>query len=83
MSPDLIDSVELERTVNSLNQKLVASRKAEEELRAQLQELERVDELLKQVGDDDDRDGDARAYLHCLVYFLFDSSVTSFFFVII
>lgn len=52
--PDLIDSVELERTVNSLNQELTAFRKTEEELRAQLQELEKVDRLLKQVSDDDD-----------------------------
>lgn len=56
MSPDLIDSVELERTVNSLNQELAASRKAEEELRAQLPELENVDRLVKQVCDGD---GDA------------------------
>lgn len=60
---DLIDSVELERTVNSLNQELAASRKAEEELQARLQELDQVDGLLKQVGGD----GDGGAHLHLLV----------------
>lgn len=53
VSSDLIDSVELERTVSSLNQELAASRKAEEELQARLQELDKVDGLLKQVDDDD------------------------------
>lgn len=50
MCPDLVDSMELERTVNSLNQKLAESHKVEEELRAKLQELDRVDGLVKQVG---------------------------------
>lgn len=64
MFPDLIDSVELERAVNSLNQELAASRKAEEELQARLQELDQVDGLLKQVGGDGD--GDGGAHLHLL-----------------
>lgn len=63
MFPDLIDSVELERTVNSLNQELAASRKAEEELQARLQVLDQVDGLLKQVGGD----GEEGAHLHLLV----------------
>lgn len=57
LSPDLIDSVELERTVTSLNKELTASREAEEALRAQLEELsssrglqEEVDNLKKQVS---------------------------------
>lgn len=57
MFPDLIDSVELERTVNSLNQELATARKTEEDLQARLQELDKVDGLLKQVGEDDDDDG--------------------------
>lgn len=50
--PDLIDSVELERTVNRLNQELSVSREAEEALRAQLEELasDKVDDLMKQVS---------------------------------
>lgn len=49
--PDLIDSVELERTVNNLNKELSVSREAEEALRAQLEELasNKVDDLMKQV----------------------------------
>lgn len=56
MSSDLIDSVELERTVANLNKELAASHEAEEALRAQLEELasfktlpEKVDDLTKQV----------------------------------
>lgn len=50
--PDLIDSVELERTVNNLNKELSVSREAEEALRAQLEELasDKVDNLMKQVS---------------------------------
>lgn len=57
LSPDLIDSVELERTVSNLNKELTAAREAEEALRAQLEELssfqalpEKVDSLTKQVS---------------------------------
>lgn len=71
MSPDLIDSVELERTVNCLNQELVASHKAEKELQARLQELDQVDGLLKQVGGDDN-DG---AHLHCLLEGFFSNLI--------
>ncbi|XP_039980623.1 centromere-associated protein E isoform X5 [Xiphias gladius] len=53
---NLLDSVELERTVASLNKELTASRKAEGILRAQLEELasfqtlpEKVDNLMKQL----------------------------------
>uniref|UniRef100_A0A671W2N3 Centromere-associated protein E n=1 Tax=Sparus aurata TaxID=8175 RepID=A0A671W2N3_SPAAU len=53
---NLIDSVELERTVSNLNKELTAAREAEEALRAQLEELssfqalpEKVDSLTKQV----------------------------------
>ncbi|XP_051265823.1 centromere-associated protein E isoform X4 [Dicentrarchus labrax] len=53
---NLIDSVELERTVTSLSKELMASREAEEALRAQLEELaslqtlpDKVDHLMKQV----------------------------------
>ncbi|XP_073334857.1 centromere-associated protein E [Pagrus major] len=53
---NLIDSVELERTVSNLNKELTASREAEGALRAQLEELssfqalpEKVDSLTKQV----------------------------------
>lgn len=60
LSPDLLDSVELERTVASLNKELTASRKAEGILRAQLEELasfqtlpEKVDNLMKQVSPPD------------------------------
>ncbi|XP_047439453.1 LOW QUALITY PROTEIN: centromere-associated protein E-like [Mugil cephalus] len=55
---NLIDSVELERTVASLNKELTASREAEEALRAQLEELasyqalqEEMASLKKQVCD--------------------------------
>lgn len=50
--PDLIDSFELERTVNNLNKELSVSREAEEALRAQLEELasDKVDNLMKQVS---------------------------------
>ena len=57
LSPDLIDSVELERTVTNLNKELAASREAEGDLRAQLEELaslqalpNKVDNLMKQVS---------------------------------
>uniref|UniRef100_A0A3Q3GKL8 Centromere-associated protein E n=1 Tax=Labrus bergylta TaxID=56723 RepID=A0A3Q3GKL8_9LABR len=53
---NLIDSVELERTVASLNRELAVSREAEEALRAQLDELasiqtlqDKVDNLTQQV----------------------------------
>ncbi|XP_023132106.2 centromere-associated protein E isoform X2 [Amphiprion ocellaris] len=53
---NLIDSIELDRTVASLNKELAASREAEETLRAQLEELasfktlpDQVDSLMKQV----------------------------------
>ncbi|GLD65996.1 centromere-associated protein E, partial [Lates japonicus] len=53
---NLIDRVELERTVANLNKELAASCKAEEALRAQLEELasfqtlpDKVDNLMKQV----------------------------------
>ncbi|KAM7367519.1 hypothetical protein PAMP_013810 [Pampus punctatissimus] len=53
---NLIDSVELERTVTNLNKELIASREAEGALRAQLEELaslqalpDKVDDLIKQV----------------------------------
>nr|XP_046266272.1 centromere-associated protein E isoform X2 [Scatophagus argus] len=53
---NLIDGVELERTVANLNKELTASREAEGALRAQLEELasfqalpEKVDDLMKQV----------------------------------
>lgn len=57
LSIDLIDSVELERTVSNLNKELAAAHEAEGALRAQLEELasfqnlpEKVDNLMKQVG---------------------------------
>lgn len=54
VSSDLIDSVELERTVANLNKDLIASREAEETLRGQLagfQDLpDQVQNLMKQVG---------------------------------
>lgn len=54
MSSDLIDSVELERTVANLNKDLVASREAEEALKDQLAGLQlfsdQVQNLMKQVG---------------------------------
>lgn len=57
VSPDLIDSVELERTVANLNKELTASREVEGALRAQLEELasfqalpDKVDNLMKQVS---------------------------------
>ncbi|XP_067427601.1 centromere-associated protein E isoform X5 [Thunnus thynnus] len=53
---NLIDSVELERTVTNLNKELAASREAEGALRAQLEEVaslqalpNKVDNLMKQV----------------------------------
>ncbi|CAK6974502.1 centromere-associated protein E [Scomber scombrus] len=53
---NLIDSVDLERTVSNLNKELAASREAEGALRAQLEELaslqalpNKVDNLMKQV----------------------------------
>ncbi|XP_038582390.1 centromere-associated protein E isoform X5 [Micropterus salmoides] len=53
---NLIDSVELERTVANLNKELTASREAEGALRAQLEELasfqtlpDKIDSLMKQV----------------------------------
>ncbi|KAM7394941.1 hypothetical protein PAMA_006602 [Pampus argenteus] len=53
---NLIDSVELERTVTNLNKELAASREAEGALKAQLEELaslqalpDKVDDLIKQV----------------------------------
>lgn len=55
-SPDLIDSIELERTVANLNKELMASCQVETALRAQLDELavcqtlpDKVDALVKQV----------------------------------
>ena len=58
--PDLIDSVELERTVTSLKKELTASREAEGALGAQLEELasfqalpEKVEDLMKQVSPPD------------------------------
>lgn len=55
--PDLIDSVELERTVANLNKELTASREAEEALKTQLEELssfqglpDQVERLTKQVS---------------------------------
>lgn len=60
LSPDLIDCVELERTVANLNKELAASCKAEGALRAQLEELasfqtlpDKVDNLMKQVSPQD------------------------------
>lgn len=54
VSSDLIDSVELERTVANLNKDLIASREAEETLRGQLAGLQdlpdQVQNLMKQVG---------------------------------
>lgn len=54
ISPDLIDSVELERTVANLNKDLIASREAEEALKGQLAVLQllpdQVQNLMKQVG---------------------------------
>lgn len=54
ISSDLIDSVELERTVANLNKDLTASREAEDVLRGQLAELQvlpdQVQNLMKQVG---------------------------------
>ncbi|XP_034555301.1 centromere-associated protein E isoform X5 [Notolabrus celidotus] len=53
---NLIDSVELERTVSNLNKELTASRETEETLKAQLEELaslqtlpQQVDSLMQQV----------------------------------
>lgn len=54
ISSDLIDSVELERTVANLNKELIASREAEEALKGQLAVLQllpdQVQNLMKQVG---------------------------------
>lgn len=54
ISSDLIDSVELERTVANLNKDLIASREAEEALKGQLAVLQllpdQVQNLMKQVG---------------------------------
>lgn len=54
VSPDLTDSVELERTVANLNKELGASREAEEALQGQLASLQdlpdQVQNLVKQVG---------------------------------
>lgn len=54
ISSDLIDSVELERTVANLNKDLIASREAEEALKGQLAVLQllpdQVQNLMKRVG---------------------------------
>lgn len=54
ISSDLIDSVELERTIANLNKDLTASREAEEALKGQLAVLQvlpdEVQNLMKQVG---------------------------------
>lgn len=54
ISSDLIDSVELERTVANLTKDLVASREAEEALKGQLAVLQvlpdQVQNLMNQVG---------------------------------
>lgn len=57
LSPDLIDSVELERAVANLNKELIASREAEAALRVQLEDLasyqalpDKVDNLMKEVS---------------------------------
>lgn len=57
LSLDLIDSVELERTVANLNKELTESHDSKEALTAQLEELaslqtlpEKVDSLTKQVS---------------------------------
>lgn len=53
MSPDLVDSVELERTVANLNKELIAAREAEDALKGQMASLEllpnEVQNLLEQV----------------------------------
>lgn len=55
--PDLIENMELERTVARLNRELTASHEAEGALKAQLEELasfqtlpDKVDSLMKQVS---------------------------------
>lgn len=53
MSPDLVDSVELERTVANLHKELIAAREAEDALKGQLASLQllpnQVHNLLEQV----------------------------------